>query len=186
MFNDLQTGSSFEDHELSVGPFSIIGPFDANVPHKFNKVEQGDDPFGHSIDGTTFLSAHTNLDDPVRLSFHTPILAWGADFRNIADSGRQTAMRFLDSNDDVIAAFQLSGFDAEQRVFLGVDLDGLTATALELHYVGGAFSSNAFGIDNVVMTARRDSTMPAPVPLPASSVLLFGGLCALRVLRRKI
>lgn len=117
----------------------------------------------------------------------------GATISFLAAVGYTVSLGGLDlgswANEDRIGGFSITDlFDGSEAFNSGlVTVSGATASTFDFSYssrVGlrisflGNFDS--VGVDNIVYDA-----VPSPVPLPASSLLLMGGLAGLAALRRR-
>ncbi|WP_424968348.1 hypothetical protein [Dinoroseobacter sp. S375] len=184
-FNDQAPNQAFGDSSLSVGKLTFSGPDVPNLPGAYNRTEPGPDFSGFHLDGTTFILGAATLDDPMRVTFDTPVLAWGAEFNDLGDNNRDVALNVYDVSDTLIASFGISDAPDHVTQFIGWDFAGDQASYLEIAFLGGLTNFEGFGIDNVLFSIPRGDDVPAPVPLPAPVLLLGASGLALAALRRR-
>ncbi|MEM1077236.1 MAG: hypothetical protein AAGI09_01810 [Pseudomonadota bacterium] len=184
-FNDQVPDQNFGDSSLTVGKLTFSGPDVPNLPGAYNRTEVGPDFSGFHLDGTTFILGASTLDEAMRIDFDTPMLAWGAEFSDLADGGREVAVNVYDATDTLIASLEIADAPDQTQQFIGWDFAGEQASYLEIAFLDGLTNLEAFGIDNVLFSIQRGDGAPAPVPLPAPALLLGASGLALAALRRR-
>ena len=184
-FNDQPINQSFGGSTLQVNKLAFSGPDLENFPGAYNRTEVGPDFSGFHLDGTTFILGASTLDAAMRIDFDMPMLAWGAEFSDLADGGREVAVNVYDATDTLIASLEIADAPDQTQQFIGWDFAGEQASYLEIAFLDGLTNIEAFGIDNVLFTIQRGSDAPAPVPLPAPVLLLGASGLALAALRRR-
>jgi hypothetical protein len=177
--------------------FSSDTPFrmaPVNVNGQFTLSQAGTDQvFRNLIDvppfdftdnnGTKHASLYTNFGTAttgtfVNMTFSTPIEAWGGDF------SQDTLLELLNMNVNSVSSAVLNTYQIPDTAgatfffgFVGQPADTVgSLTFLSRTNVAGS-SGEGFGLDNV--------TVAAAVPEPTTLVLLFAGIAALLVTRRR-
>lgn len=185
-FEALPFGAVFESTPLDTGFQTLTGgpipifPGDglANIIGPGGSCEDNTAP-----NGSKYACAYAGFESSLRIDFAAPISAWGADFRDIGDGDRSTSAIFFDANDAVLASFEFTGKADGESLFFGVDLGSAGALTLVFQDTGNSLNTaDLFGFDNVLFTVPRDV---APIPLPASVVMLLSALAGVAGVSRR-
>ncbi|MEM6681564.1 MAG: hypothetical protein AAF607_04915 [Pseudomonadota bacterium] len=181
-FNGVPAGSSFEGQELTVGNMTLRGGVYPLLPDGgFNVIAPGGlctdtDLDFLTLDATQFACSFVDPQLDLRIDFNAPVTAWGADFRDIADTNRKTKLSFYDAEDGLITEYLAQGLEDSEKSFIGLDLMDNAATHLIFSLVldpDQDYTLDFFGMDNVLFSTARGGVTPNPVPVPPA-LLLFG------------
>lgn len=175
-FNDFATEVSFRTSALDVGPFSLLG-FGSDQGGR-NFIDRP--PLGFSefdVDGTTVVSAIVRTTDGgvgFTITFHAPILAFGASFGGLQNSMIRTLIELAGTT--VTPPEQ----PVDMVQFFGVVSDTPFTT---LRFIAAPERNDGFGMDNVLFAAAP--TVETPVPAPGASALALGALGMLAAVARR-
>ncbi len=126
-----------------------------------------------TVDGTPFLIGDVFRSEVVRFDFVTPVTAWGADFKDIANLGRNTKIKAYDQSDELLGVIEPSSTLNQAVRFFGFRVTTDSVAYVEI--TDNNFRTNdAFGIDNIGFVA---------VPEPSAAMLLVA--CGLSLARNR-
>ena len=183
-FESATPGASFENQPLAVGNMTLQGGSHFENLATVNVIAPGGNcNNSFSVNGSTHACGYVSRDSPLRIDFLAPVVSWGADFSDLGDETRETALRFYGGNDNLLGEVIAKGNMMFGKTFLGVDLQGSLAAYMLFEFVGigNDTPEDAFGMDNVIFSTDRGDV--TPVPLPASFLLLGGSIAGLAGLR---
>lgn len=169
-FDSVSADASFKDQTVVVNDLSLRAD---NV----NDARIDVSPFasgGYSVNGTPYLRVFLeSSDDIFRISFANPVTAFAADFRSLnARGGTMRDTVFTVLGQTPLLPTVVSAGDTS---FFGIVSD--TAFS-EVAFTRGARDSR-FGLDNV------QTASVAPIPLPATGLLLLGAIVGLGAVARR-
>ncbi|MEM6637426.1 MAG: VPLPA-CTERM sorting domain-containing protein [Pseudomonadota bacterium] len=187
-FESATPGATYDTQPLTVGQFRFQGGIPTNNPLQFNVIAPGGDCIAlYSVNGSQDACSLVERGNPLTIEFLSPITAWGADFRDIANAGRQTALSFFAEDDTLLNRTVLQGYDLYELTFFGVDLLGQAAAYARFDFLGIETSDLAidiFAMDDIVYSIDRGGDMPPPVPLPAGFFLMLTAMAGLTLRTR--
>lgn len=185
-FNTATPGASFSNQSLVVGNMTLQGGAHYENLATVNLIAPGGNCFNQfSIDGSTHACGYVSRDSALRIDFLAPVVSWGADFNDLGDETRETALRFYDEDDGLLAEVIAKGKMMFEKTFFGIDLAGSKASYMLFEFagIGDDTPEDAFGMDNVLFSSDRGEL--TPVPLPASVLLLGGAIAGLAGFQRR-
>jgi hypothetical protein len=143
----------------------------------------------YTVNGTQAVFAYTTVRENVRIDFLNPVIKWGATFKGLGDvdyfgDDILTRLAFYDSEDALIGTYDVSGTAHFATHFRGVDLNGAAASYMVFDTITSGQGNDVWTMDDVLYSTGRGA-QPAPVPLPASALLLGTTGLALGALRRR-
>ncbi len=184
-FNDVEP-VSFAGSSASVGNMTFSGPVHPSYPNLAFMVNyigpKGADKA--TIDNSRAVNGFSMAGSSMRIDFLAPVTSFGAFFSDLGDDEKSTLINFLDADDTSVGKILVEGFEDLGLIFRGIDLNGIAASAIEFVSLTAPDDLEAFAMDNVYFSTDR-GVFPAPVPLPASALLLGAGVMALPLMRRR-
>jgi hypothetical protein len=168
-FNDFASEASFQTSSVDAGPFSLLG-FGDQLGRNYIDLPPVQFP-SINVDGTTIVNAITGPSAGLTITFDTPILAFGATFRDLQTSSIRTVIEVAGTT-VTPAVRPPGGFQ-----FLGIVSDTPFTT---LRFVNvDPLVVDGFSMDNVLFATT------APVPAPGGSALALGVAGLLAATRRR-
>src|SRR5581483_8206367 len=102
-FNGFGADATFQNTSVAISNGTVTGEPGSNGAQT-NKIDAPALEFGgvYSIDGTSELLGDVVGSQQFTINFTTPVTAWGADFKGVADGGRTTRIDVFDSTNTLL------------------------------------------------------------------------------------
>ncbi len=161
-FNGFGADATFQNVSVAISNGTVTGEPGSNGATT-NKIDAPALEFGgfYSIDGTSELLGDVVGSQKITINFTSPVTAWGADFKGVADGGRTTRIDVYDSSNTLLGSVPMASDGTNNQLqFYGFTVTMGAASRIEL--TGNTDGNDVFGVDNIQFTTGAVAAVPEP------------------------